>query len=165
MIARIRDGDLAAVRELFTRHSGPLLGYAFCLLRDQPTAEAVVQEVFLELYRNRERCDPKALMPAVLYRAVTCACLETLDAANGSDCWRHPAAVNTETSAVATALGRLSPRQRAAFLLSRMRGLDSRDVAECLGVAPETVKSLVRGATGVVLDELRRTPGALADAR
>ncbi|MGH7858770.1 MAG: RNA polymerase sigma factor [Candidatus Binatia bacterium] len=164
-MGRAHAGDVAAVRELFDRHSGPLLGYAFCLLRNQKSAEEIVQEVFLDLYRYREHRDGAASVPAFLFRAVTRACLESFERAATADGWQWASDATAESSAIATALGRLSPRQRAAFLLSRMRGLDLADIADCLDVAPETVKSLIRGAMGVVLDELRSTAGVFSNAR
>jgi RNA polymerase sigma-70 factor (ECF subfamily) len=43
---------------LFGRHFRSVLGIAFKILRDQPEAEDILQEVFLAIYLQQERFDP-----------------------------------------------------------------------------------------------------------
>ncbi|MEX2626718.1 MAG: sigma-70 family RNA polymerase sigma factor, partial [Ilumatobacteraceae bacterium] len=54
-IGRYRQDALA---EAYRRHAGAVFGLAKRLLRDQPRAEEVVQEVFLRLWNDPGRFDP-----------------------------------------------------------------------------------------------------------
>lgn len=59
------------------------------------------------------------------------------------------------------ALDRLSPRERSAFVMRHYQEMSTREVAEALGVADGTVKSLLFRATGKLrdsLDFLRQEP-------
>jgi RNA polymerase sigma factor (sigma-70 family) len=60
-----------------------------------------------------------------------------------------------ERDAVARALTRLTPRQRAAIVLTAMLGFETEEAARILGVRPATVRSLTsqgRAALKEVLD-------------
>jgi RNA polymerase sigma-70 factor, ECF subfamily len=52
LIARIRAGDQIALRALYGRHSQKVFRFALRLLRSQPSAEDVVNEVFTDVWRN-----------------------------------------------------------------------------------------------------------------
>lgn len=54
------------------------------------------------------------------------------------------AAPDAESVALRSALGRLSPRVRAAIVLHHMAGLTVAEVADALGVSPNTVKTQLR---------------------
>jgi RNA polymerase sigma-70 factor (ECF subfamily) len=57
LVARIRDGDQAALAEVYRRHAGSVYALAVRILRDQFQAEEIVQEVFLRLWERPERFD------------------------------------------------------------------------------------------------------------
>jgi RNA polymerase sigma-70 factor (ECF subfamily) len=52
LIARIRAGDESAMSELYDGYSGIVYGVALRVLGDTTAAEDVLQEVFLQLWRN-----------------------------------------------------------------------------------------------------------------
>ena len=57
LIARIRAGDQAAMGELYDRFSGVVYGVALRVLGNTMAAEDVIQEVFLQLWRNPQAFD------------------------------------------------------------------------------------------------------------
>src|SRR5947208_15025974 len=60
LMSRVRAGDEAAFRQLQERYAGRVLGYFCKQLRDRAEAEDLTQEVFLRLYRSRDRYQPRA---------------------------------------------------------------------------------------------------------
>ncbi|HZU29779.1 MAG TPA: sigma-70 family RNA polymerase sigma factor [Candidatus Angelobacter sp.] len=57
LISRIRSGDQGAMADLYDRYSGIVYGVALRVLANTTGAEDVVQEVFLQLWRNPQAFD------------------------------------------------------------------------------------------------------------
>ncbi|HLK53253.1 MAG TPA: sigma-70 family RNA polymerase sigma factor, partial [Candidatus Angelobacter sp.] len=57
MVARLRAGDQSAMADLYDRYSGVVYGVALRVLANTTAAEDVVQEVFLQLWRNPQAFD------------------------------------------------------------------------------------------------------------
>jgi RNA polymerase sigma-70 factor (ECF subfamily) len=54
LLARIRQGDETGMEAIFKRYSGPVYSVALRVLHDSGQAEDVMQEIFLQLWRNPE---------------------------------------------------------------------------------------------------------------
>ena len=74
-------GDESAFDQLFARWAGPLLRHLERIVRDAATAEELVQETFLRLYRARERYEPNARFSTWLYTIARRLALNALDRA------------------------------------------------------------------------------------
>src|SRR6476660_2590631 len=57
LIARMRAGDQSAMADLYDRYSGVVYAVALRVLANTTAAEDVVQEVFLQLWRNPQAFD------------------------------------------------------------------------------------------------------------
>ena len=67
LIARIRAGDEIAMADLYDRYSGIVYGVALRVLANTTAAEDVLQEVFLQLWRNPQAFDAdRGRLPAWL---------------------------------------------------------------------------------------------------
>ncbi|MBU0519430.1 sigma-70 family RNA polymerase sigma factor [bacterium] len=55
LIARFQQEDLQAFNEIVRRYQGQLINFVGRLLNDRITAEDIVQETFLRVYRNKHR--------------------------------------------------------------------------------------------------------------
>jgi RNA polymerase sigma-70 factor (ECF subfamily) len=71
LMLRVRDGDAASFETLLRRYRLPLVRYFRRMLRDQGLAEDLAQEVFLRVYKSRERYQPEARFTTWLYRIAT----------------------------------------------------------------------------------------------
>src|ERR1700685_4630696 len=71
LMLRVRDGDAASFEELLCRYRRPLVGYFCRMVRDPGLAEDLAQEVFLRVYKSRERYQPDARFTTWLYRIAT----------------------------------------------------------------------------------------------
>jgi RNA polymerase sigma-70 factor (ECF subfamily) len=172
LMLALRAGDAAAFDSLFGRWSGPLLRYAQRMVGDLATAEDLVQEVFLRVYRARERYAPEARFSTWLYRIATNLALNELrrprrrtphrsaedeeavlaEPAAGADDVAHARRVGR---AAAAALEELPETQRAALCLAAVEGLSYAEVAEALEVTESAVKALVHRARSALAQRLR----------
>ena len=78
LMLAFQSGEPAAFDALFRRWAAPLLRYLERMVRDAGTAEELVQEVFLRVYRARERYAPDARFSTWLYRIATNLALNEL---------------------------------------------------------------------------------------
>ena len=55
LIDRMMRGDEAALSTIYDRYSSMLLGLLVRILRDQQAAEEILQDLFMQLWRNAEK--------------------------------------------------------------------------------------------------------------
>jgi RNA polymerase sigma-70 factor, ECF subfamily len=67
LIGSISVGDQGAMRVLFARHRVPIYRFVLRLTGDEPIAEDIVSEVFLEVWRRADRFEAKSLVPTWLF--------------------------------------------------------------------------------------------------
>lgn len=155
LLARIARGDRGAFELLFREHYAALVRFGEGLLRSRELAEDTVQEVLLNLWRQRETVRVDDSVRAYLYRAVRNRALnhirnervrreavpqlvlESREAEAGD-----AGLLETELeTAVRAAVAELPPRCREVFELSRVRGLRYSEIAETLGISIKTVET------------------------
>jgi RNA polymerase sigma-70 factor (ECF subfamily) len=172
-------GDDAAFDLLFSRWGGRLLGYLQRMVSDAATAEELVQEAFLRVYRSRESYRAESRFSTWLCRIGTNLALNELrrprrkrphastdDAeaplplvagGSGPESIAHARLVMSELSG---ALERLPERQRMALWLSAVEAHSYAEVAEVLGTSDKSVKSLVHRARATLAERLPRCTSA-----
>ena len=163
----LRAGDESAFDALFERWSAPLLRYLERMLRDAASAEELVQEAFLRLYRARERYQPDARFSTWLFTIANRLALNELrrprhrspHQSMDDDGEGAPLALAAEQSgvdevvdarrtgkSVEQAFEMLPERQRAALWLTAVEGLSYSEVAASLETTEKSVKALVHRA-------------------
>jgi len=78
LMLRVRDGDAASFDTLLGRYRVPMVGYFQRMIRNPAMAEDLAQEVFLRVYKARERYEPEARFTTWLYRIATNLALNAL---------------------------------------------------------------------------------------
>lgn len=152
-------GETAAAElpELFRRHHAELLRLAVLIVRDQPTAEDVVQDVFTRLHARGHRAGDLDESLLYLRAAVLNGCRSVLRRqAIGSrlgslQSWPYPRlmtrsaeqeAIRAEDrDEVLRALAKLSARRREVLVLRYYLNLSEAEIAATLGISTGTVKS------------------------
>lgn len=166
LLFRLTSGDAAALGEFYDRYAGLVNGLALRILRNTAEAEDVVQEVFVQVWRQAERFDPS--------RGSAEAWLCTIARTRALDRLRRRASRreepgeiapgisatprNEEALAVRKALGGLSADQRHALELAYYEGLTHTEIAERLGEPLGTVKTRIRTAMIRLRDVLGPLP-------
>ncbi len=172
LLDAIAGGDEIAFERLFRDWYPRLADHAHRLLGDRDRAEDAVQEVFVALWRGRERLPDADALAGYLHRAVRNRALNQLRRRHGDgvdpdgrlDLATLPdAPVRLEEEdlqrRILVALDALPPRTREVFLLSREQQLTYAAIAETLGISIKTVETLMSRA----LRQLREVLGDLRD--
>jgi RNA polymerase sigma-70 factor, ECF subfamily len=184
LVAEAQAGSRAAFEELVCRYDRDVLRLALNLMKRPEDARDVYQEAFLKVYRNLHRFRFECSFYTWLYRIVTNVCLDHLrrrqarpeDQAPESNSGMHEEGItdfferqkehrptlDPERSLfgkeirarIATAMERLSPRERIVFEMKHYEGLKLRAIGEALGTTEETVKNSLFRATRKLRSEL-----------
>jgi RNA polymerase sigma-70 factor (ECF subfamily) len=155
LVARLARGEAAALGEFFDRYSSLAYGLAVRILRDPTEAEDVVQEVFVQAWRQAGRYDPGRGTPAAW--VCTMARTRALDQVRRRTARREESAEtgpqlaapmpdSEEAMAVRNALAALSDDQRRALELAYYEGLTQSEIARRLDQPLGTVKTRIRTA-------------------
>jgi RNA polymerase sigma-70 factor (ECF subfamily) len=158
----VRDGDARAFEVVFDRHGGPAFSLAYRMCGRQATAEDVVQEAFLSLWRTSARYDRSRgsvrtwILGVVRNRAIDAlrrgvirygrdvgddGIGERLEASERTDV---EVARREEAREVRGALGDLPAEQRQVIELAYFGGFTHTQIAEMLDLPPGTVKGRMR---------------------
>ena len=170
---RVRDGDDAAFGELVEQYQDRLIGIFSHLLQDAQSAEDLAQDVFLRVYRARERYEPTAKFATWLFRIANNLAINRrrklsrqkevqLKVTESGPLGPRPEEMlATEKSAlmptrrvdkqemreiVRQAMETLNERQRMALLLNKFEHMSYADIAESMDLTVQAVKSLLTRA-------------------
>jgi RNA polymerase sigma-70 factor (ECF subfamily) len=184
LVREAQAGNRAAFEELVHRYDRDVLRLALNLMKRTEDARDVYQEAFLKVYRNLHRFRFECSFYTWLYRIVTNVCLDHLrrrqarpeDQApelhaaqqedGGTDFFerqreqrptldpeRHLLGQEIKKR-LASAMERLSPRERIVFEMKHYQGLKLRAIGDALGTSEETVKNSLFRATRKLRNEL-----------
>ncbi len=166
----VRGNNAAAFEELVARYQGRLVSLFRHLVGNHQQAEDLAQEVFLRVYRARDRYQPGSKFSTWLYTIANHAAANALR----DQSRRHEVTLQTRDSGpmgarpldrmlqassgqmpsrqldkaeareiVRMALDALSDRQRMAVLLCKFEGMSYADIGEVMELSPQAVKSLL----------------------
>lgn len=158
LVARVRAGDQQALAELYDRYSGVVYAVALRVLQDAAAAEDVLQDIFLQLWRNPDAFDASrgslAAWLAVITRHRSIDrlrqrrpetdidnCVITSDAD-----LRDQTERSLVIEKVRSALGEMNPDQRKALEMAFFQGLTHVEIAEKTGEPLGTIKTRIRSA-------------------
>lgn len=166
MLAAVADGDLDAYRVLYDRTSAKLYGVVRGVLRDEATAEEVLQEVYLRIWRNAASYSPEIARPMTWM--ITIARNRAIDVArqkrettlapdeDGGDWLDSVADPRNDTEAVVEreslrrCLGVLDETQRACIVAAYCGGYSREELASRFDRPVNTIKTwLQRGLTSL----------------
>lgn len=178
LLAAFRRGDQNAYKRIVEKYHGPVMSLAYRMVRDYDEAADIAQDVFVKMARNFDRYDEKRKFFTWLYRITVNASIdhlrrnrrhqhESLDVL--SDAEGAPNS-NPEMSYLRERLrmeikesaGKLTPRQRSAFLLRDLGERKVDDVAGIMNMPEATVRWYLHRARSIIRkDLLRRCPHLL----
>lgn len=157
-------GDKEAYGALVRAYSATVFRVVFRIVGNKADAEEVVQEAFLRGYQRLESFQQRSSFGTWIYRiAVNCALnrlrqsgSEAQQRGAGSDARQktvHVAAENADperslmsceiSSALQVAMRRLTPTEKAAFVLRHHEDRPMSEIAQTLGIAPNAAKQAV----------------------
>jgi RNA polymerase sigma-70 factor (ECF subfamily) len=155
LVERLSSGNPSALGELYDRYAGLVNGLALRILRNTAEAEDVVQEVFVQVWRQAERYDASRgsteawLCMIARSRALDRLRRRTARREEPSESFAGAGAETPRTEealAVRKALESLSADQRRALELAYYEGLTQTEIAERLQEPLGTIKTRIRTA-------------------
>jgi len=155
-LRKIRKGDVDSFEKLFHQYYPGLCGYAESLLGKAEVAEEVVQDVFYNIWKNRETMRINKSLQGYLYRSAYNNSMmylrkmrreHFLDDGNTAEPEvdsPDPAQVlqlNEVSELISRTLEGLPDRTREIFHLNRQEGLKYREIADQLSISVKTVEA------------------------
>lgn len=162
LILLIKQGDQQAFKALYLQFKNPIYAYALKFFKSRELAEELVQEVFMRIWKYRDKLDEQGNISAYLYQIARNSIYEQLKKASrdkelrvtlfsqGSESgmiieteYTHKELLEVYTRAVD-----LLPRQRKkVFQMSRNDNLSHEEIAQILDISKNTVKDQVTKAS------------------
>jgi RNA polymerase sigma factor (sigma-70 family) len=152
LVEQIRAGSERAFEVLFDRHHGPLLAFCRQMLRSREDAEDAVQHTFLAAYRDFLRSQKPIAPRPWLFTIARNRCVSILRSQRARVVEEVPLVAEDiaaevdrreDLRALVGDLARLPEVQRAALVLTELRGVPHDEIARILGCPQERVKALV----------------------
>jgi RNA polymerase sigma-70 factor (ECF subfamily) len=169
LVARGRDGDLAAVESIYEIFKRPVFGLVYRHTQNQAVAEDLLQDVFLKVFSNLRNVRDAATFPGWIFRIALNTCYSylrqkkaqgektvPLDDLGGNVEDRRSEPVEEDLRGpLEQAIQTLAPRLRSVFLLHDVQGFKHDEVAKALGCSVGTSKSQLFKARIKVREFLR----------
>jgi RNA polymerase sigma-70 factor (ECF subfamily) len=180
LMLRVKRGDRAAFAGLVEKYQQPVMNFVFRTLRDETEAEDLAQNVFLQVYKSRDRYERTAKFSTWLFTIARNLCLNELRRRS-----RHPAESLEEKHSehddhpsrqyedkknilptdhvlhgelaqkIEEALAELPENQRTAILLCRQDELSYEEIAEVLDCSLSATKSLIHRGRETLKEKLK----------
>lgn len=161
----------ASFRALFEEHYNVLCNYAFSFLNNHQLSEDVVQEVFLNIWNNKEKIDFEQNIIAYLFSAVKNKSLETIRKhkneiqkinAFQSTAKKIDPAVKSDLieayllkEKLNKSIRQLPSKCQDIFVLSKLEGLTYDEIAELRQISKKTVENHISKALKILRKTLR----------
>jgi RNA polymerase sigma-70 factor (ECF subfamily) len=161
LFSGLREGRPSALADIMRLYWSPLVDYASTILSSRDAAEDVAQDVFVRLWERRTAWKTSASLRALLYRITRNLALDERRKGKTRARWseRLRAMVRPEVafpqtmvaegdfvSRIDRAIEALPPRRREVFMLARFQNLSYKEIAEVMGISPQTVANQMTSA-------------------
>ena len=169
LFLKVKEGDDHAFRKLYQKFYPQILNLIFRFIPDRGHAEDIAQEVFIRVYFGAKTFSPQAKFSTWLYKITVNRCFShhkkikhdrksyvnesglSLDAEDASpvNFENHPSSLPTPDEhilrdelhqEIRSALNKLPPEQKMAFILLEYSGLSYQEIARISGVSVKAVE-------------------------
>jgi RNA polymerase sigma-70 factor (ECF subfamily) len=182
LMMALKAGDETAFSELVERHQSRIITLIYRFVGNEAEAEDLAQEVFLRVYRTRQRYEPRATFSTWLYRIAANMSLNALrsrsrrrninvpltydaqetqegqTSAHVEDLKARPPSARIEDEElrgqIREAIDQLPESQKVAVILNKYEGMSYDDIGSIMGCSVMAVKSLLARARSNLHDRL-----------
>lgn len=177
IVKEIRAGNSKAFEELFFEYHNQLIHFANVITKSRELARDVVQDVFLKIWRNREKWEIHYSLKIYLYQSVRNQSLNLLEKQKSRMRLKEGIEkehYEREDSNIDSAFNHLSEyevmllkriwalvaempeRKRIVFELHRKHGLSYKEIAKILGITIKTVENHIGQAFQFIRSNIKR---------
>lgn len=167
LLLLIIDNNISAFELVFKRYSEELYRYVYRKLKNKEEAQDIVQDVFVSLFKNKDKLQDVQNLPSYLYRSalnkvfdvfkhkyvvneyitVHHANLEGQYASEGTDFFIREQQLK---NIIDNSIEKMPPKMREIFLLKKYEYLSTKQIAEKLGLSELTVSTQLKRATKIL---------------
>jgi RNA polymerase sigma-70 factor (family 1) len=156
LVTLLGQGDENAFRILFEKYKNPLYHYSFRLTKSEELAQEIVHDVFLKIWKQKEKINAERSFQALLFKITKNESLNFLKKAASDLSLRRKLLLyferihnDTEDSVVfsnyeeitSKAIQLLPPQQQLVYKMSRFEGKTHEEISEELRLSKGTVKN------------------------
>nr|WP_319997162.1 RNA polymerase sigma-70 factor [uncultured Draconibacterium sp.] len=157
LVKLLKKGDITAFDIIYKKYSRRLYGFVFGYVKQETDTEEIVQEVFLKIWKSRNKINVYSSFESFLFTVAHNATVNVLkkraieqkyvDHVKSLQQIDNTYELTDEiqykelVAKYQDLLKELSPRQKEIFHLSREEGLSHKEIAEKLGISANTVKN------------------------
>jgi RNA polymerase sigma-70 factor (ECF subfamily) len=180
VMLRVKAGDEAAFDYLLQKYRRPMMNFMYRMARNPAVAEELAQEVFLRIYRSREKYEASAKFTTWLYRIATNLAVNhardtrherpentvsldepdentgvAMDVPDGSLSAEEMMVRRERLSAIRQRVEALPERQRIAVVMHKYQQMDYKEISLVLKLSESATKSLLFRAYETLRGQLK----------
>ncbi|MDD2797775.1 MAG: RNA polymerase sigma-70 factor [Bacteroidales bacterium] len=163
LLERLKKGDAACFEILYSKYSGKLYNYILSISKgDFYVAEEIVQNVFIKIWEIRQHIDTEGSFSSFVFTVGKNLYLNVLKSRLQGFLYHdyvmeHASELENSVEQevefkmleeqINTLIEQLPPARRKVYILSRIKHLPNREIAEMLQISENTVESQLTKAT------------------
>lgn len=155
---------------LFNEHYSRMVSYAYNFLKEQEASEEIVQEVFYQLWINREKTEIKTSINSYLYRAVRNRCINMIKHIEIRENYKQYNSEEIEKSdlefdslltvseldkKIRESIDQMPMQRKKIFLMSRYEDMTYKEIADKMGLSKKTIENQMGKALQYMRTELK----------
>lgn len=169
LVSQVKEGSPFAFQLLFDQYSKKIFYFSLSYLNDKEEAEEIVQEVFLKVWKSRDKLDTKASFNSYLFTIAKNAILNTIRKSKYEQAYLNYAKLHPGKDilldeeldfkelerAYKKAIEQLPAKRKEIFVLSREKHLTNAEIAKKLDISVKTVENQMTSALADIKRGLR----------
>lgn len=161
-LLKLKMGNHLAFNAVYMAYADPMLKFLCSILRDEEDAKEVIQDVFMNLWTNRDNIDPNKNIKNYIYTATKNKAFNILRERNvrfrymkeefaflddRTDQFTHEQLQSQQIQLlIEAAILKMPPQRRRIFEMSRNQGMSHEKIAAELGITTGTVAQHITAA-------------------
>ena len=176
LIEQLVKGNKKAFSVIYKFYRDDVYGYSISMLKTNELAEEIVQDVFLNIWKHRDRLNPDLSFKSFVFTTTRNLTLNLISKVANNRKLKEAVFYSSQKAYSTTdnkiieadyesiknqAIERLPPKCRIIFELSRNEGMSYKEISEKLNISLSTVKGQTSKALAIIRDFLQ-TQGDMA---
>lgn len=168
LVAKLKSNSSSAFQALFEKYSQRIYRFSIGYLKNNQEAEEIVQDVFLRVWKTREKLVAEQSFESYLFTIAKNSILNTIRKANYEKAYLEYSSLQPNKNSLLEeeldfkeldriyrqAIEKLPARRKEVYRLSRDKGLSNREIANELGISVKTVENQMTAALSGIKKEL-----------